>query len=285
MMLLACLLGSACAKHKPPAELAALETRVAYLEETLAKREEALKFLDMAYEARLDQETRPAPGTVYGVDIAQNLALGQVIGPPDALVTIVKAWDFACPHCYRSSLILDELLDEYQGKVRLVLKHMVVHPQQVAAAHLAACAAAKQGKFREFYKAFWTDGYQAYADRRDESLLGPDNVLKIASGVGLDANRLQADMPSCQQVIAADEAELRKFKVGGTPAFFINGEYIGGGIPKATFKQYIDRKLDIAARSGVPGADYYAKEIRGKGEQSVQRPGTKPASPPAGGSR
>jgi hypothetical protein len=95
-------------------------------------------------------------------------------------------------------------------------------------------------------------------------------------------NRLQADMPSCREVIAADEEELRKFKVSGTPAFFINGEFIGGGIPKDAFKQFIDRKLDIAARSGVPGAAYYDQEIRGKGEKSVQRPAAKPASPPAG---
>jgi protein-disulfide isomerase len=39
-------------------------------------------------------------------------------------------------------------------------------------------------------------------------------------------------MPGCQQFVAADEEELRKFKVSGTPAFFINGEFIGGGIPK-----------------------------------------------------
>jgi hypothetical protein len=79
-------------------------------------------------------------------------------------------------------------------------------------------------------------------------------------------------MPGCQQFVAADEEELRKFKVSGTPAFFINGEFIGGGIPKQQFKQYIDQKLQIAQKSGVPGAQYYEQEIRGKGEKSVQRP-------------
>jgi hypothetical protein len=95
MTLLACLLGAACSSHRPPPAMAALEGRVAQLEEMLAKREEALKFLDMAYEARLEQETRPQPGKIYGVDIQPSVALGQVIGSPDALVTIVEAWDFA----------------------------------------------------------------------------------------------------------------------------------------------------------------------------------------------
>lgn len=93
-VLLACLPGAACSS-KPPASLVALEARVSQLELSLAKREEALAFLDAAYEARLDAETRPQPGKVYGVDIQQNVALGQVLGSPQALVTIVEAWDFA----------------------------------------------------------------------------------------------------------------------------------------------------------------------------------------------
>jgi hypothetical protein len=93
--LLACLLGAACSKNQPSPALVSLEARVAQLEETLARREDALKFLDLAYEARLEQETRPQPGTIYGVDVQPNVALGQVVGAPDALVTIVEAWDFA----------------------------------------------------------------------------------------------------------------------------------------------------------------------------------------------
>jgi hypothetical protein len=72
-----------------------LEARVARLEKNLAAREEALAFLDMAYEQQVEQQTKPQPGTVYGVDIAQNLAVGMVEGPQDALVTIVEAWDYA----------------------------------------------------------------------------------------------------------------------------------------------------------------------------------------------
>jgi predicted DsbA family dithiol-disulfide isomerase len=148
---------------------------------------------------------------------------------------------------------------------------MVVHPQQVAKAHQAACAAAKQGKFAQFNKAFWEKGFKEYMEKRDQTPLGEENVYRIAGEVGLDLDRLKSDMGGCAQFIAADENELRKFRVSGTPAFFINGEFIGGGIPKEAFKQYIDQKLAIAEKSGVPAAEYYEKEIRGKGEKSVQR--------------
>jgi len=73
-----------------------LEARVARLEKKLGKVDkDALEFLAAAYEARLEQETKAQAGTVYGVDIQPNLQVGQVEGSPEALVTIVEAWDFA----------------------------------------------------------------------------------------------------------------------------------------------------------------------------------------------
>lgn len=73
-----------------------LETRVARLEAKLAKVDrEALEFLAMAYDQQVEQQTKPQPGVVYGVDIAPNLQLGQWEGSPDALVTVIEAFDFA----------------------------------------------------------------------------------------------------------------------------------------------------------------------------------------------
>src|SRR5262245_60644255 len=69
------------------------DARLARIEKMLAEREEAFQFLDMAYEQQVEQQTKPQPGVVYGVDIAPNLAAGAVVGPADAPVTIVEAWD------------------------------------------------------------------------------------------------------------------------------------------------------------------------------------------------
>src|SRR5262245_20419851 len=174
----------------------------------------------------------------------------------------------------RVSSILEELVKEYQGKVRVVYKNMVVHPQIVQQAHLAACAAGKQKKFLEYKHAFWDKGFGPYAESQgqDRASMGEDNLVKIGQDIGLDPEKLKADMkgPECEQRIRDDMAELSKFRVNGTPAFFINGKHIGGGIPKDSFKEIIDDKLKVAEASGVSGADYYEKEIMGKGEKTFR---------------
>ncbi len=144
---------------------------------------------------------------------------------------------------------------------------MVVHPQQVQKAHDATCAAAKQGKFLEYYMAFWDKGFNAYSQSRDASKLGEENILAIAKELGMDAGKFKTDMDSqdCQAFVKADEAELRKFKVSGTPAFFINGKFVGGALPKEGFKQIIDEQLKKAEASGVAAAQYYQNEVMGKG--------------------
>jgi protein-disulfide isomerase len=151
--------------------------------------------------------------------------------------------------------------------VRVVFKNLVVHPQQVQRAHLAGCAAAKQGKFAAYYNAFWDKAFTPYAASRDPSKLSEEAIMSWAPSVGLDVTKLKADMDGqeCNGLLAADAAELAKFKVNSTPSFFINGIHVGGALPKESFKTIIDERLKIVEASGVSPAEYYEKEVIGKG--------------------
>jgi protein-disulfide isomerase len=249
------------------------------LETTHAKYEEALDFLNKVYaQQKAQQEAQenrePAPDAVFAVDVARDVKAGQVQGPASAQVTIVKAFDFACPYCEKVNATLDDLVKEYNGKVRVVYKNFVVHPDVAMPAHLASCAAAKQGKYLVFKNAFWQQGFGAYAATggKDRSPLGPDNIMKIAGSVGLDSNRFKADMDGaeCKAQIKGDMDDLERFQVGSTPTFFINGTHVNGAVPKEAFKQIIDEKIKLADASGVSGSDYYQREIIGKGEKQFR---------------
>jgi protein-disulfide isomerase len=155
-----------------------------------------------------------------------------------------------------------------------VFKNEVVHPQLVTDAHKAGCAAGKQGKFVAFKDAFWDKAFGPYAKSggRDQAPLGMDNIVAIAKDLGLDTAKLKADMegPDCKALIEGDRAELEKFRVGSTPTFFINGKHVNGARGKDEFKAVIDERLRIAESSGVSGADYYDKEVVGKGEKQFR---------------
>ena len=154
----------------------------------------------------------------------------------------------------------------------MVFKNLVVHPQLVTDAHNAGCAAAKQGKFVEFKRAFWDKAFLPYQQARDPSKLAVDNIMAIAKDIGLDTGKLKADMdgPDCKAYVQADMAELAKFHVNSTPTFFINGKHLNGAMPKEGFKQVIDQQLKVAEASGVSGASYYDKEIMGKGAKQFR---------------
>ena len=160
-------------------------------------------------------------------------------------------------------------MKEYDGKVRVVFKNMVVHPQQVTNAHLAGCAAAKQGKFIAYKDAFWEKSFGPYAAARDPSKLDVATIMEWAPSVGLDVGKLKADMasPECQKRLQADSEELAKFQVNSTPTFFVNGIHIGGALPKESFKQVIDERLKVVEQSGVNPAEFYDKKVIGEGVQ------------------
>jgi protein-disulfide isomerase len=157
-------------------------------------------------------------------------------------------------------------VSKYQGKVKVVYKHFVVHPDTVMDAHLAACAANKQGKFKEFKNVFWEDGFEAYAASRDPSHMAKENLIKMAAKVGLKKAQFEKDMAgdACKDRLVADQRELTKFGVGGTPSFFVNGKHTMFRGP-AEFFALVEAELAEVEKSGVAGDKYYQEVVMGKG--------------------
>ncbi|MGE0546642.1 MAG: DsbA family protein [Kofleriaceae bacterium] len=254
-----------------------VEERLTRIENYNAKHAEAIDFLEKVYGQQKAQEQaqarqQHAPDAMFAVDVADDVRVGAVDGPANAAVTIVKAFDFACPYCERVSGTMEELVKDYGGKVRVVYKNLVVHPQVATDAHLASCAAAKQGKYMAYKDVLWEKGFKAYAAARDPSKLAEANLVTIAGEVGLNVDRFKTDMrgDECKKLIADDMQEMQKFQVNSTPTFFINGKHIGGALDKAAFKQIIDEQLKEVEKSGVSGGEYYAKVVLGKGEKQFR---------------
>ena len=170
-----------------------------------------------------------------------------VRGPKDAKVTIVEFSDFQCPYCARAHQTMsDQVMKEYDGKVKLVYKYypLPFHPWAEPAAIATACAYDQDpDSFWKLYDYFFTNQQQ----------INPQNVKEKAqeelkgTKVNIDKWNDCFDNKKTLDRIKADMAEGQSVGVSGTPAFLINGRKISGAQPFQNFKAVIDDELQ---RSG-----------------------------------
>jgi protein-disulfide isomerase len=257
------------------AQLAALAAGYARIgdvggDDLLKKLAEIEERLDRVPPRPTPRPTRPAPDpkSVYAVQVAG----APFRGNRDALVTIVRAGEYACPFCEKSRPTMDEILRLYGSKVRIVHLNFVVHPQLATEAARAGCAAHRQGKFWEMDDLLWE---QVFKTRQFEAA----HIESLAANLGLDMDRFRTDVNGvCVSQIQQDIAHLSALGVGATPAFFINGRFLSGAQPLPTFQTLIDEELALAqtrVKKGTKAKRYYEEWV-------VQKGLTRLAPPPAG---
>jgi protein-disulfide isomerase len=112
--------------------------------------------------------------------------------------------------------------------------------RKAPAAHAAAEAAFRQGKFWEMHD-------KIFENQREMS---PEKYLEYAAAIGLDVEQFKRDLESeeVKKRIDADLAEVSKLPSTGTPAFYINGLLLSGAKPFPAFKEVIDKELENAKK-------------------------------------
>jgi protein-disulfide isomerase len=156
-------------------------------------------------------------------------------GSPMAAVTIVEFSDFECPYCGQAHPILQHVMDEHEGRVRLVFKHfpLSAHPHAMPAAR-AAIAAGNQGKFWEMHDLLFEHQQQ----------LEEEDLERYAQELGLDLARFRTDLESAetQRRIERDREEGERVGVEGTPSLFVNGRHFME--PPRALSAYLQEELD-----------------------------------------
>ena len=140
-----------------------------------------------------------------------------VDGPRDAPLELVMYGDFQCPFCTAAQPILRRVRDRLGGRLRFAFRQFPrreLHPDAERAAQ-ASEAAAAQGAFWEMHDAL-------YALR---GRLGADDVVEAARRIGLDADRIRAELEAGTYAAAvqADVGSGEASGVTGTPTFFTGG--------------------------------------------------------------
>lgn len=191
------------------------EQIVRYIAETEERR------LLVAYAAKLRQGASVQTFLAAPVPPVFKIATDDqpVKGGAAAPVTIVEFTDYQCPSCAQVQPVLDRLVADYGGRVRLVVRDYPLsqHAEAFKAAE-AAEAAREQGKYWEYTAKLFGN----------QSSLGVESLKRYATELGLNRAKFDAALDGAKfaEQVRRDLLDGEKVGVNGTPSLFVNGRRV-----------------------------------------------------------
>ncbi len=184
----------------------------------------------------------------YAVDVRPG---DIVMGPENAPVTIVEFSDFQCPFCRLGAIMMNNVMNRFPDKVRVVFKNFPLdpacNPEVKRSVHPLACEAAKvahcahrQGKFKPVYEKIF----------ENQKELNRESLRRFAEEEGISEQELSAciDSPETQEAIGRDIREGVQLGVQSTPTFYINGKKMEGMAPLPVWSDLINTLANQAQR-------------------------------------
>ncbi len=168
-------------------------------------------------------------------DTLENDPNAPVGGNPDGSVTVVEFFDYNCGFCRRAAPEMDALLAA-DADVRVVYREWPILSEGSVFGARAALAAREQGMYDEMHEALMTSRAKV-----DET-----TALRIAGDLGLDVERLRADMES--EAVTAHLATTQELATSlgftGTPSFVIGDTRVPGFVETSELQRIVDEARD-----------------------------------------
>ena len=156
-----------------------------------------------------------------------------VLGNRDAPVTVVEFADYDCSFCAKVAPTLRRLVDDSNGRIRVVFKDFPLSSHAFSEqAALAAHCAGDQGRY-------WAMSEQLYDH---VGAFAAENIDDYARAVGLDLGVLH----ECLRSGRFDDHIREGIRLGheagvsAAPSFFVNGVFLAGAQPYEQFKLLVD---------------------------------------------
>ena len=143
-------------------------------------------------------------------------------GNPNAQVTLEEFGDFQCPPCGSFAGFAEELLKEYDSRLRIVFRHFPLTAHEHAReASLAAEAAGIQGRFWEMHDLLYRE--QATWSKAPNAR---ELFESYAGTIGLNVDQFKKDMDGEQAKarVDSDQARAESLEIKVTPSLYINGQ-------------------------------------------------------------
>lgn len=152
-----------------------------------------------------------------------------VKGSADAPVLVFEYADYQCPGCASINTKVNKAIDLLDGKLAVVYRSFLLsYHQNGTAAASAAEAAGLQGYWKPYAdKLFEMQAEWEYASASDRTTYFNNYFNEVSGGNG-DIEKFNHDIASAEvsKKISFDMGIGKRVDIGGTPAFYIDGQLI-----------------------------------------------------------
>jgi protein-disulfide isomerase len=169
------------------------------------------------------------------------------LGPADAPVTLVEFLDPECESCRAFYPTVKQILKDYGGKVRLVVRYMTFHQNSALAATFTE-AAGEQGKYWEMQETLFRRQPE-WGERHGEPHHAPSKppaalFEKYATELGLDVDKIKSAVAQNRYAakLERDKSDGQSLGVSRTPTFFVNGRQLAR-FSEQDLRSLIDEEL------------------------------------------
>jgi protein-disulfide isomerase len=196
--------------------------------------------VDKPKEPVFDVAIKPTDFVRYGPALADNKPLK--CKGNNCKYKVIEYSEFQCPYCAKTLPGVDAILEKYKGDIAWVVRsYPLPFHKRAEPAGLASLCAGFQGKFYKMYDVLF----------KNQRKLEDNDLEAHAKTAGLNVAEFKKCMVGerASQLLTQQKKSGEKFKVSGTPHFFINGKRHSGLITLSTFERIAEVNAKPAAKT------------------------------------
>ena len=163
--------------------------------------------------------------------------IDEVLGKPDAPITIIEYSSLTCPHCAKFHAdTLPQIKKDWidTGKAKLVVRDFVWDPLAQAAAMISHCSGDRYFAFLDTY--FHSQANWLHSDKPLDAM---KSIARLGGMSGDQVDKCLQDRTLLSQILARKEDAEKSYGVDSTPTFIINGKVVSGDKDYADFNKIL----------------------------------------------
>jgi protein-disulfide isomerase len=212
----------------------------------------SILFLGLIALAVFMNSPRRSAASVEAPDVPAEWVDRNVLGNPDAVVTVQTWEDFLCPACQQwATQVKPRLLEDYvnSGQVKLEFRHfpLQIHAPGAQMGAMASECAADQVAFWPYHDVVFIE-----AANRGQAGMTLESLTGYARNLGLDEGEFLQCMNSQRHWDAVNASVSEAFSLGlsSTPSILINGQPMANPFDYNELQENVDRLLEAAESGG-----------------------------------